>query len=202
MKNFPKAGLLILTLVTPALIFVFLKFFGTNHYVLPYYNPQSNRNGQIVVENGDTLFSKNSEIKLKSAKTSIEDKLTVVNYLPEICEDSCLLMLAQLERINNLTTDIPDLAILTLTESGKQSSGYSDELGKGKWKVLPASNDEARNVLEKQLGLQTASFDNKLVLIDKQGYTRGFYNGADSEDADRLMAEIKILQYEYKNSTH
>jgi len=202
MKNFSKAGLLIITLVTPALIFVFLTYFGTNHYVLPYYNPTINRTGQVEIENGDTLFRKISEIKLKAAKTNVIGKLTVVNYLPETCKDSCLLMLAQLERINNLTSDIPDLVILSLTKTVKKKSDYSDELGKGGWKVLSANKDESMNVLHNQLGLQTNSFENRLVLIDKQGFTRGFYNGADSEDADRLMAEIKILQYEYRNSTH
>lgn len=202
MKNFPKAGLLILTLVTPALIFVFLKYFGTNHYVLSYYNPQVNSNGEIIIENGDTLFSKISEIKLKSAKANVEDKITVISYLPANCTDSCLLMLAQLERVNNLATDIPDLVILSLTEDTKESSGLSGEMGKGKWNVLQTSEEEAIIAMHEQLGLKTENFENKLVLIDKQGFTRGFYNGADSEDADRLMAEIKILQYEYKNSTH
>ena len=203
MKNFPKAGLLILTLVTPALIFVFLKFFGTNHYVLPYFNPQTNSNGQVIVENGDTLFRKVSGIKLKSSETNLTGKIAVIHYLPETCKDSCLLMLAQLQRINNLATNIPDLYVITLADSTNRANPeYPDELGKYNCKVLLTNHEELGNVVKDNLGIQRDDLKNKLVLVDKEGYTRGYYNGADAEDADRLMAEIKILQYEYKNSTH
>jgi len=202
MKNFPKAGLLIITLVTPALIFVFLTYFGTNHYVLPYYNPQINSNGEVIIENGDTLFRKISEVKLKSAKKNVENRITVISYIPKDCTDSCLLMFAQLERINNLAADIPDLVVLSLTEDTKVSLIHSGELGTGKWHELQTSEADAKSAMHEQLGLPAENFENMLVLIDKKGFTRGFYNGADSEDADRLMAEIKILQYEDKNSTH
>ncbi|TLU89854.1 hypothetical protein [Dyadobacter sediminis] len=112
-------------------------------------------------------------------------------------------MLAQIQRVNNLTIDIPDLVITTLADSAyMQHSDYPDELGKQNWKILLTGKEEATDVMEKLSGSCQDDLHNMLVLVDKDGYTRGYYKGADPEDSDRLMAEIKILQYEYKNSTH
>jgi protein SCO1/2 len=40
--------------------------------------------------------------------------------------------------------------------------------------------------------------ETKLVLIDADGHIRGYYNASDLEETNRLMAEIKILDYEKK----
>ena len=39
----------------------------------------------------------------------------------------------------------------------------------------------------------------KFVLVDKQGRIRGYYNGTDKKDVDRLITEIKVLQKIYGN---
>ncbi|KAA6441797.1 hypothetical protein FEM33_00570 [Dyadobacter flavalbus] len=112
-------------------------------------------------------------------------------------------MLAQLQRINNLAAETSGLSIITLTGSSLgKNPDYPEELGKQNWEVQLADKEEAANAFRLLLGQESGTIENKLVLIDKEGFTRGFYNGADPEDADRLMAEIKILQYEYKNSAH
>jgi protein SCO1 len=36
-------------------------------------------------------------------------------------------------------------------------------------------------------------YNEQFILIDKEGYTRGVYDGTDPEDVDRLLAELKIL---------
>ncbi len=58
MINFRKAGLLIVTLVIPALVFTFLKFFATNHYDLQHYFPITDTSGKIVVKMVILRFTK------------------------------------------------------------------------------------------------------------------------------------------------
>ncbi len=40
---------------------------------------------------------------------------------------------------------------------------------------------------------ETFIHSEKLVLVDKQGIVRGFYDGTNNEDVDRLVLEIRVL---------
>lgn len=214
MINFRKAGLLILTLVIPALVFVFLKLFATNHYDLPYYHPQFTATGDITLNNGDTVFYKVPEITLKKTDGNSfvaklgDGKMTVVNFLPQACDDSCKIVLGQVDRISALTESIPNLQLLTLAENwnGKNAS-YPVLMDSKNWLVLTGSTEEVAEVCKRVLKMETKvpkaktnSLESKLVLIDTKGQIRGYYNLSDLEETDRLMGEIKILDYEKKSN--
>ena len=38
------------------------------------------------------------------------------------------------------------------------------------------------------------------VLIDKEKRIRGFYDGTNNEEMDKLLKDVKILENSYKNS--
>ncbi|WP_159469213.1 hypothetical protein [Dyadobacter sp. 3J3] len=214
MINFRKAGLLIVTLVIPALVFTFLKFFATNHYDLQHYFPVTDSSGKVEVNNGDTLFYKVPVIHLKNTSGQLvseefgNGKVTVVGYLPENCLNTCEIVLAQVERVFALKETIPYLNVVTLSDkwAGKKDT-YPEEINTKGWKVLTGSDDELKKVWDSELrllteipGSKTNSLETKLVLIDAEGYIRGYYNASDSEETNRLMAEIKILDYEKKEN--
>ncbi len=213
MKKFSKAGLLIVTLVIPALIFTFLRFFATNHYSLPYYHPLVDSTGEIIISGQDTVFYKVRSPKLTvSGKDSVdatkfEGELTVINYLPMSCDDTCRLVLNQLERIYGLRTRIADLHLLTIAEKLPMTDGtYPAVMGTKGWNigiVAPEDKDPILNIdfkfYTKVPKSKTNSIETKLILIDRAGYIRGYYIGSDKEEIDRLMAEIKILDYEENN---
>jgi protein SCO1/2 len=208
MNRYRKAGLLIVTLVIPALVFTFLKFFATNHYDLPYYHPQLDVSGGIIAKDGDTLFHRvKTDLKpvdsVANAINGFEGKLTVVNYVPEVCSDSCTLLLDQLERIYALRENIKALRILSVTFDWPAKGKYPTEIGKNGWDIGLFSNAEKGKVLFTDFRFDTKIPksktdlpERKLVLIDRQGFFRGYYIGTDPEEIDRLMAEIKILNYE------
>jgi protein SCO1 len=107
MKNFPKAGLLIVTLVIPALIFALLKLFGTNHYDLPYFVAERDGDGSVVVQNGDTLFHRvNAGCGLFDG-VNLDGRLTVVSRMPTRCGEACDRAADELERIAALKSAIP-----------------------------------------------------------------------------------------------
>ena len=213
MNKYTKAGLLIVTLVIPALIFTFLRFFATNHYGVPYYHPLTDSSGKVIIENGDTLFYKVSGIKsVKSDGTKVPDsifknKLTVVNYLPENCDDTCQIALSNLERVYQLRESIGNLELLTITDSTYNAGNNKEVREQDGWLFVKVSGSKAEEVLDtvlkyqtKVTGSKTNSTDNKLILIDEDGHIRGYYNGSEREEADRLMAEIKILNFEKKEA--
>ena len=40
---------------------------------------------------------------------------------------------------------------------------------------------------------QTIPYNEEFVLLDKQGYIRGFYDGKDEKEVERLITEINVL---------
>jgi protein SCO1/2 len=212
MIDFRKAGLLIVTLVIPALIFIFLKFFATNHYDLPHYFPVYDTAGKVIINGGDTLFYKVPSINLKDTSGSFitrefgNGKITVAGYLPENCLNTCQIVLGQSERILALKENIPNLNLLTLADHWTGAKDiYPQSLNTKDWQVLTGSDEEVKRAWDSTLklltevpGAKTNSLETKLVLIDADGHIRGYYNASDLEETNRLMAEIKILDYEKK----
>ncbi|NIJ51036.1 hypothetical protein [Dyadobacter arcticus] len=209
MKNFSKAGLLIITLVIPALIFIFLKFFARNHYDLPYYFPKRDGQGKVVFKNKDTVFYTFDNICRPLQAPVITNKLTVVSSLPEKCDDNCRLVIAQLQRINTLGNEITELNLLTLSEFGKpKDNSFPEEIGKGRWQLVNIARNEIDSCFRIDLAFQASvegmviPIEERLILIDREGYIRGYYNGTKVAETDRLMAEIKILKYENEESAN
>jgi protein SCO1/2 len=144
MKNFPKAGLLIVTLVIPALIFAFLRFFATNHYDLSYFNPELDVNRKVIVQKGDTIFHKVSGICGEVGVRNIKG-LTVVSYLSEVSDDSSKLMLSQLQRVFDMKSDMTDLNIVTIEINGHNSStDLPEEVGKPGWALIKVGKGNER----------------------------------------------------------
>lgn len=196
MKNFPKAGLLIITLVIPALIFALLKLFGTNHYDLPYFVAERDENGLVIVENADTLFHQVSPDCGLFAGVNLDGRLTVVTRMPANCGEPCERATDELERIAALKSAIPELQVLLVA---------SDTVRKGSWQSVKAGSITIAGCFDKEL-TDTAKASEaaigragQIVLIDRDRHVRGFYKAGDGEETDRLMAEIKILDYEKKN---
>lgn len=207
MKKFPKAGLLIITLVIPALIFVLLKLFATNHYDLPYFNPKLDANQKVEIVNGDTVFQKILEVHLPLGNVKLEDQLSIISVVPEDCGDTCKLVLSNLQRICDLRSGVENLSIITLSRDSLSASTEFRDLGNPGWNVAITKNADIADVLNSQSAafkqmLELYPAGSGLILLDRKGYTRGYYNGADPEEVDRLMAEIKILNYEDKASAN
>ena len=196
MKKFPKAGLLIITLVIPALIFTLLKLFGTNHYDLPYFVAEKDGNGSIIMQNGDTLFHQVSADCGVFGGVNLDGRLTVVSRMPSNCGEPCERATDELERIAALKAAIPELQVLLVA---------TDAVRQGDWQSVKADSVVVADCFEKEL-TDIAKGSNivngragQIVLIDRNKHVRGFYKAGDGEETGRLMAEIKILDYEKKN---
>jgi hypothetical protein len=196
MKKFPKAGLLIVTLVIPALIFALLKLFGTNHYNLPYFVAEKDGSGSIIVQNGDTLFHQVTKDCGLFGGVNLDGRLTVVSRMPSNCGEPCSRAVDELERIAALKAAIPELQILSVA---------TDTVRRGEWQSVKADSVTITGCFSKELtdaAKGSEMFDGpagQIVLIDRSRHVRGFYKAGDAEETDRLMAEIKILDYEKKN---
>lgn len=240
MKRFGKAGILIATLVLPALIFLFLKFFGQNHFVLPRYIPliDSTTNEPIIrkIENPkkgqpeiDTVFrtipsfsfiDQNNQV-FTNEKT--KGKIYVSNFIFTRCGLICPKVTNQLARVQDAFLDKKDILFVSHTVDPQYDTpeilkkyASKNEAIDGKWYFVTGKKADLYNMALKGyfVPISDASVYNKaitkpdeafihsekMILVDKEGVIRGFYDGTDSKDVDRLMVEIKILLYsENKN---
>jgi protein SCO1/2 len=231
MSHFKKAGFLLFTLVVPALVFLFLRYFGQNHYTLPRYIPLiDSLTGEpltrLVNVKGkqvrDTIFHTLPDFSLtdqegKLANLSrVKGKIHVANFIFTRCPGQCPRMSAEMRRVQEAFEQEPSFLILSYTVDPEYDTPavlkvYAQSLGAipGKWNFLTGPKAEIYRMALKGYYV-TAKEDktssqnledrfvhtDKLILVDPQGHIRGFYNGTDKKEVDRLILEAKVLLHE------
>ena len=227
-KNTAKVGILIIILAVPTFIFVFLKLFGQNYYKLPYLMPEIDATGQIVMKGVDTVFHQIPAFDLidqngqpfSSAKT--KGKIYVADFFFTRCGTICPKLSTNLTRVQSLFANDPNILIVSHSVDPKHDSSavlqkYAQkyDVKSGKWFLLTGDKKAIYDLAIKGYKLPVAdaseydknikSIDEtfihseKLLLIDKEGYIRGIYDGTYSPDVERLVAEIKVLSEIYKS---
>jgi len=218
MKNTQKVGILIGILVIPALIFLFLKFFGQNYYNLPYLYPQVDDYGNAVVKNGDTVFHQIPRFELidKDGKAfssdKTKDKIYVADFFFTRCGTICPKLSKSLVRVQEAYQNNSDVLIVSHTVDPEHDKGEVLQKYAADYKAIDnkwffVTGDKAnlyKLIIEGyKLPVSDASMLNKpedafvhsekLLLIDKKGFVRGIYDGTNKADVDRLITEIDIL---------
>lgn len=241
MKQFTKAGILIATLVVPALFFLFLKFFGQNHYSLPRFIPQidsatnkvllkklSSNDGSEVVY--DTIFHTIPPFSLLDqdsnsfTNNNLKDKIYVANFIFTRCTLICPKLTSQMSRVQDSFLDKKDVTLVSHTVDPKYDTpsvlkkyAIEKDAIEGKWYFLTGSKKDLYHLALKGYFVpvsdaseydkiikkpdETFIHTERLILVDKEGVIRGFYDGTDPKEIDRLIVEIKILRdiYSKKN---
>ncbi|GAB4025978.1 SCO family protein [Spirosoma koreense] len=225
-----KAGILLATLLVPALLYLFLRFGTQNHYTLPRYLPKIDSTtgeplmGKVVQPDGreltDTIYNHIPPFSLidQDGRTTnqliVKDKIYVADFFFTRCGTICPRISSQLTRVQDIFRNDPNLVLLSYTvdpehDRPAQLKAYAKkyEAIPGKWYFLTGSKVDIYNLAMHgyylptvDAGVQAGKPDEtfihseKLVLVDKQGIVRGFYDGTDKEDVDRLVLEIRVLR--------
>ncbi len=220
-----RTGVLLLLLVLPVFVYLFLKFFGENHFALPHYFPQDivekEVDGKIV---NDTIFHEvpafafpSSQGNVVSNKTT-EGKIYVADFFFTTCPGICPQMSNQLKRVQEAFIDNPEILILSHTVDPDNDSisvlkTYAEKYKviPNKWFFLRGDKDVTYDLAQKGYfisALEDSNFtdtdrfvhSDKLILVDKQKHIRGYYNGTDEKEVERLILEISILMTEYEDN--
>ncbi len=213
-----RTGLLLLLLVFPVLVYLFLKFFGQNKYTLPRYFPQDivekEVNGKTV---SDTVFHKVPDFSFPSStgevitQEVVKDKIYIADFFFTTCPGICPQMSTQLKRVQEAFIDDPNILILSHTvDPETDTKEVLDAYAKkykaipGKWYFMTGEKNTIYDLAQKGYfisALEDSSFSDadrfvhsdKLILVDKDRQIRGYYNGTDEKDVDRLILEISVL---------
>ena len=191
-----KAGILIAMLVVPALVFLFLKGFGQNHYALPRYIPRidSSTNQIMTVRrevNGreitDTLFRTLPDFRMTNqqgqaiTQEAVKGKIHVADFFFARCPGICPKMSSQLQRVQEAFLNNPDVVILSYSVDPKndtvealQHYAAQYEARPGKWHLLTGEKREIYNlarygyyVTAKEDDTTSTSLEDQFVHTDK-----------------------------------
>lgn len=227
-KNTAKVGILIGILAVPTFIFVLLKLFGQNYYTLPYLMPEIDETGQVIVNGKDTVFHKIPAYELidqngqKFSSAQTKGKIYVADFFFTRCGTICPKLSTNLSRVQSIFSADSNIVIVSHSVDPKHDSSvvlnkYAKKYDAkaGKWFFLTGDKATMYNIAIKGYKLPVADASDydkkirsvdetfihseKLLLIDKEGYIRGIYDGTYPPDVERLIAEIKVLTEIYKS---
>ena len=229
MTSTRKAGILLATLLVPALLYLFLRFGTQNHYTLPRYLPKIDSAkgeplmGKVKLRDGsdgtDTIYNHIPPFTLIDQdgklidQSIVKNKIYVASFFFTRCGTVCPRISSQLTRVQDIFRDNPNIIFLSHSvdpehDRPAQLKAYAQKYDAipGKWYFLTGSKADIYDLAMHGYYLPTVDagvkegkpdetfiHSEKLVLVDKEGIVRGFYDGTDKESVDRLVLEIRVL---------
>lgn len=157
----------------------------------------------LLNQNGDTI-----------TEVDYHDKIYVADFIFTRCLTICPVMtnnMGTLQAVFKNDNDIkflshsvtPDIDSVPILREYADKNGVNDS----KWNVTTGEKKQIYNLARKSYfavldegdgGLQDFIHTENFILIDKKRQIRGFYDGTDKDDIQRLILDIKTLQNEFR----
>lgn len=217
-----KIIILSLLMLLPIGIIFFISGFGKNRYKLPVYFAEDSveaEGGQYKVTEAYAVpdFQLQDQDKNNIQQKQLRGYIYVADFFFTRCGSICPKMTTQLTRVQEEFMKDSIVKIVSFTVDPKHDTAevlktYSKEYGAvpGKWSFVTGPKDSIYALAQKGYFI-TAMEDtahpadfihsDKLVLVDKKGWIRGYYNGTDQKEVDKLITEIKVLQQIYADES-
>ncbi len=136
--------------------------------------------------------------------SSLLGKVWVSNFFFTSCQGPCPIMNGNLARVEEGFRHIDNLRFVSFTidpetDTPEVLKEYGTKLGADltRWHFLTGSKETLKELSIRgfKLGLDSDSkvHATRLVLIDKQGKVRGYYDGTEHKAMKQLVKDIKIL---------
>lgn len=144
--------------------------------------------------------------------STMRGKVWVADFFFASCPGVCLDMSKRMAYVKNATLDLPDVRLLSISTDEKDTpevlKTYANQHGAGdRWFFVTGEKSKVFDISVTGFKLALADGDGvdlqnkfihstKLVLIDREGWIRGYYDGVGdkkAEDTARLLADIKRL---------
>ncbi len=173
------------------------KFVDTVYHTIPNFN---------LLDQDSLTFTKNR----------LKGKISIASFIFTRCGTICPKTVASMARVQENFENSNDILLLSYTVDPQydrpsilKKFSKSNEINNQKWVLLTGSKSSIYNLALKgyMVPVSDASEYNKaitnpdqafihserLILVDKEGIIRGFYDGTDRKEVDKLILETKIL---------
>lgn len=232
-----KAGILLMVLVVPVLVYLSLKIFGENHFSLPRYIPAiDSTTGEIKMAKRlkprwnesemDTVFQTIPAFSLMDQQgkeftsKNLTGKIYVANFFFTRCGTICPKITSQVSRVTDAFIEDKEIHFISLSvdpryDNPEKLASYAKKFDadSARWTFLTGDKKIIYPLILKGFHVpladaseydaaiknpdETFIHSERLILVDKSGIIRGFYDGTDKKEVDRLIVEIKVLKTIY-----
>jgi len=211
-----KGKTYVLLLVFPA-IFTAWYFLSRNERKpvrsLPYFGPKHAVSSSDTAYHTVPVFYFTDQYGNKVTEATVKGKVYVTDFFFTTCQSICPVMSTQLERVYTRFTERGDFLILSHTVDPETDSvsrlleyAKLHKVKDDKWLFVTGEKkhlyDLARrgyllNAEQGNGGEEDFIHTQNFALVDKQRRIRGFYDGTDSLEVNRLIIDLEILFEEY-----
>ena len=173
---------------------------STLHYTKKYHKVAD---FSLVNQNGETI-----------TQEDYKDKIYVADFFFTTCLTICPIMTKNMGEVQEAIKNDPNIMLLSHSvtpqiDTVAQLKRYALEKGviDSKWNLVTGDKKQIYELARKSyLAVKNdgdgGPFDmihtENFILVDKEKRIRGFYDGTDREEIDRLLGDIKILEASYK----
>ena len=157
------------------------------------------------------LTNQNGE---KITQEFYNDKIYVADFFFTTCQDICPIMTKNMYQLQEELKNDNNILFLSHTvipetDTVEQLKKYAIEnkIDESRWNLVTGDKKQIYNLARKSyLAVEDVEFGEfdmihteNFMLIDKQKQIRGFYDGTNSEEIQRLLKDIEILKQSYNN---
>jgi protein SCO1 len=188
----------------PMGVFAVVKWYEHGYTKLPVFGGQNHTiaDFQLVDQHGATTSLK-----------SWDDKIVVADFFFTHCPVVCPKMTRSLKKVQQLYADEKDLLISSFSVDPERDSAarlkeFAERMDiKDNWQLITGDKKEIYKLARNSFKIVATDGDGGpddfihselLVLVDKEGRIRGYYNGTDGEDVNNLLRDINRLKKEYR----
>jgi len=182
-----------------------------------YFAINDDFSSSSVVKVGDTLYHQvpdfsfidqnNEEITEKT----LAGKIFITDFFFTRCPTICPVLTRQLVRVMNEFRTEPKLHILShsidpINDSVPVLKRFAEryEVNWPNWHFLTGDTATIKSIAKKGYfvtaipgdGAEMTDHSGKFILVDKDRVIRGYYNGTDSAEVNKMMYDIKVLLLE------
>ncbi|EZH71865.1 photosynthetic protein synthase II [Aquimarina atlantica] len=212
--------LFVLSVIIISIIYSILK----PNRVLPVYEPDM-VNTKLVDSTVQYIrkYHKIPDFKLTNqngeevTQKNYEDKIYVADFFFTTCQTICPIMTGHMKEVQERLRDDGDVLLLSHSvtptiDSVARLKKYAIEKGvdDAKWNLVTGDKKQIYDLARKSYLAAKSDGDGgpydmvhteNFILVDKKKRIRGFYDGTNPEDIDRLIEDIAVLKKEkYKHN--
>ncbi|MCF6169086.1 SCO family protein [Lutibacter sp.] len=159
---------------------------------------------KLINQNGDTI-----------TQEDYKNKIYVTDFFFTRCQTICPIMTNNMGKLQEIFKNDNDIKFLSLSVTPEMDSipilrEYADRKGviDAKWNITTGDKKHIYELARKSYfavldegdgGIQDFIHTENFILVDKKKQIRGFYDGTDSKDIERLIVDINILKNEFKD---
>lgn len=175
---------------------------------LPILGPVRTENGKTIYHTVPAFAYRDQDSTLITNET-LKGKIYIADFFYSYCPTICPIVKKESMRVHEKFKDNPDIVFVSITLDPKHDNvaylkDYAATLSADskKWHFLTGDKTQTYELAQK--GLLVTALEDKsepggivhsgaLVLVDRQGRIRGFYDGTKSDDVTELMYDLPTL---------